>query len=104
MAVLTKTQVQILQMISDGKSEKVVAGNRCRSLRTIQKHMELARERTGARNMAQLVKLALLQGLIRSVFVALMLSQVFPNHIDARRVRLVRSFSVRSGRIEGSDC
>ncbi|WP_020161283.1 response regulator transcription factor [Methylobacter marinus] len=95
---LTKTQVQIVQALSDGLTAEEVANARFRSLGTIRKHIEQARERLGARNIAQLVKLALQQGLIQSVVLMVVIGSA-TNGQDQRRMRLTRSFSVVSGRV-----
>lgn len=96
--VLTKTQIRVVQSVSDGLTAEEIANARFRSVSTVRKHIEQARERLGARNIAQLVKLALQQGLIHSVVLMVVIGSA-TNGQDQRRVRLTRSFSVASGRV-----
>ena len=103
---LTKTQTVIVQLLSDGNSAGEVAEYRCRSLGTIRKHIDLAKERMGARSTGHLIKLAVQQGLINSIFISLILSQVLQasnGSIDKRRLRAPRSFSVQSGRVKTNE-
>jgi DNA-binding CsgD family transcriptional regulator len=95
---LTKTQISIVQALSEGLTADEIATARFRSVRTIQAHIEQARERLGARNIAHLVKICLLRGLIHSVVLVVVLGAA-ANVQDQRRVRLTRSFSVASGRV-----
>ena len=78
MDTLTKTQTVIVQLLSDGNSAGEVAEYRCRSLGTIRKHIDLAKERMGARSTGHLIKLAVQQGLINSIFACLIVSQAMP--------------------------
>jgi DNA-binding CsgD family transcriptional regulator len=96
--ILTPIQTEIVQQVSDGLTAEEIAGQRFRSVRTVQAHIEHARERLGARNVAHLVKLCLLRGLINSVVLVVAIGAA-TNVQDQRRVRLVRSFSVVSGRV-----
>lgn len=92
---LTNTQVEIVQSVSDGLTAEEIACLRFRSVRTIQAHIEQARSRLGARNVAQLVKLAMQQGLIHSIVLALVIAS--GASIDKqRRVRSVRVSTISS--------
>jgi DNA-binding CsgD family transcriptional regulator len=95
---LTNTQVEIVQSVADGLTAEEIANQRFRSVRTVQAHIEQARDRLGARNVAQLVKMAMLRGLIHSVVLFVVIGAV-TNVQDQRRMRLTRSFSVASGRV-----
>jgi DNA-binding NarL/FixJ family response regulator len=61
---LTEKQLMIAQLLSDGLTVEEIAAERHRSVHTIRKLLEQARDRLGARNMAHLVALGLRQGMI----------------------------------------
>jgi DNA-binding NarL/FixJ family response regulator len=61
---LTEKQLMIAQRLSDGLTVEEIAAERHRSVQTIRKHVEQARDRLGARNLAHLVALTLRQGMI----------------------------------------
>jgi DNA-binding CsgD family transcriptional regulator len=102
MKTLTKTQAEIVQMVSDGLTAEEIATLRFRSIRTIQAHVEQARLRLGARNIAQLVKIALQQGLINFVLLAVVIGSACSDH-GFRRARSPRSVSIASLRIARSE-
>jgi DNA-binding NarL/FixJ family response regulator len=56
---LTEKQLMIAQRLSDGLTVEEIAAERHRSVQTIRKHVEQARDRLGARNLAHLVALTL---------------------------------------------
>lgn len=91
-------QREVVQDLSEGFTAEQVASRRNRSIGTVRKHIEHAKERLNARNAAHLVKLALLQGLIHSVVFALVMASVFefdPNYRRGFRYR----YSVAGRRI-----
>lgn len=101
MSELTKTQITVVQLLSDGNTVGEIADYRFRSLGTIRKHVEQAKQRLGAKTIGHLVKLALLQGVIHSVFVCLIAQQVGINDVRTftnRRGRTVRTVSAVSSR------
>jgi DNA-binding NarL/FixJ family response regulator len=61
---LTEKQLLVIQSLSDGLSVEEIAAEHHRSVQTIRKHVEMARERLEARNFAHLVALTFRQGLI----------------------------------------
>jgi DNA-binding CsgD family transcriptional regulator len=95
--VLTKTQIKVVQALSDGLTAEEVAGMRFRSVSTIRKHIEQARERLGARNVTHMVKLAIQQGLIHSVLLAVVIASTCSDQ-GFRRARSPRPVSVSSAR------
>lgn len=98
---LTKTQITVVQLLSDGKTVSEIADYRFRSLGTIRKHVEQAKQRTGAKTIGHLVKIALLQGVIHSVFLCLIMQQVSTQDIRTftnRRGRTVRTVATLSSR------
>lgn len=100
---LTRTQADVVQQVSDGLTAEEIASMRFRSVRTIQAHIEQARERLGARNVAQLVKIALQNGLINSVVLAVVIGSAVASDQGFRRARSPRPVSmasVRSARVE----
>jgi len=102
---LTKTELEVLEALSQGDNSHDIADARFRSQDTIKKHIKNAREKMGAKNIAHLIYLALKQDLIHCFFIVLICSQFFPaiereddlGGGDKARVR-VSSFS-RSGRV-----
>jgi DNA-binding NarL/FixJ family response regulator len=62
---LTEKQLMVAQLLSDGLTVEEIAAERHRSVQTIRKHVEQARDRLGARNLAHLVALGLRQGMIQ---------------------------------------
>ena len=104
---LTRVEKEVLQSFSDGDNSAEIAESRFRSKETIYAHMKHVREKLEARTIAQAVKIALKHGLINSIFLVLMVSQVAPvvrkdddpRADDKRRLRVTRTFSVRGGRV-----
>lgn len=97
--LLTRTQREVVQSLGEGLTAEDIAARRHRSVGTIRKHIEQARERLGARNIAHLIRLSLLRGLIRCVVWFLVLTLVCQWDQPRRRSRSTRSFSVVSGRV-----
>jgi DNA-binding CsgD family transcriptional regulator len=95
---LTRTQADVVQQVSDGLTAEEIASMRFRSVRTIQAHIEQARDRLGARNVAQLVKIAMQQGLIHSLVLAVVIASACSDQ-GFRRARSPRSVSVASIRV-----
>jgi DNA-binding CsgD family transcriptional regulator len=93
MVELTKTQIKVVQALSDGLTAEEVASMHFRSVSTIRKHIEQSRERLGARNITHMVKIALQQGLINSIILAVIISSACSDH-GFRRARSQRSVSV----------
>jgi len=71
---------------------------RFRSVGTIRKHIEQARERLAARNVAHMVKIAMQQGLINSIVLVIIISSACSDH-GFRRSRSPRQVSEASIRI-----
>lgn len=63
-SVLTQAQVEALQAYVDTGSVREAAKRRCCSPQTIRHHLAAARARVGARNVAQLVHIAWMLGLL----------------------------------------
>ncbi len=61
---LTKKQVEVVRLLSEGNTADEVAYYHCRSLGTVRKHIQQAKQRTGAKTIAHLVKLAMQKGFI----------------------------------------
>jgi DNA-binding NarL/FixJ family response regulator len=61
---LTRKQIEVAQMLSEGRSIEEIAAERHRSVLTIRRHVVQARERLCARSQAHLVALAFRQGMI----------------------------------------
>jgi DNA-binding NarL/FixJ family response regulator len=64
MKELTATQLLVTMMLSQGLTVEEIAEERHRSVQTIRKLVEQARDRLGARNSAHLVALTIRQGMI----------------------------------------
>ncbi len=62
--VLTPAQIESLQAYVDTGSVRGAAERRCCSPDTIRRHLEAARARVGAKNVAQLVHIAWMLGLL----------------------------------------
>lgn len=110
MSVLTRTEIEVVQDLSDGFDTPQIALRRHRHQETIRKHVKNAREKLGAKTYGHLIKLAMMQGLIQSVLLfvvslnALSISSVSLEdderpHDDFRRPRFTRSFSARGRRV-----
>jgi len=108
---LTKTELEIVEALAGGDNSAVISARRFRTKDTILKHIKNARHKLGAKTIGQLIYLALKQGLIHSLFFAVMLSQAVqvmrdeddPRADDRRRLRVTRSFSVRGGRVRDNE-
>lgn len=108
---LTKTELEIVSALAAGENSATISARRFRTQDTIQKHIKNARHKLGAKTIGQLIYLALKQGFINGVFLALMVLQVFPGGRDEddprvddrRRLRVTRSFSVRGGRVQNNE-
>jgi DNA-binding NarL/FixJ family response regulator len=61
---LTKREVEILQMIVSGQTNKQIAQHLSRSERTIEFHRNRLMRKAGAHNAAELVKIAMIAGLL----------------------------------------
>jgi len=104
---LTKTELEIVNALARGENSADISANRFRSQSTILKHIKNVRQKLGAKTAGQLIYLALKQGLIKSIFMLLMVSQVpfpvrnidDPRADDKRKLRVTRSFSVRPGKV-----
>jgi len=105
---LTKTELEVIEALSNGDNSHDIANARFRSQDTIKKHIKNARQKLGAKTIGHLIYLALKQGLINSIFFALITSQILPvakrddENIgggEKRRLRVSRTFSVRGGRV-----
>lgn len=62
-STLTKKEKEILQLLSDGKSEKEIAKNQARSLHTIKTHTKNIRNKLGLRKNTELVRFTLNNGI-----------------------------------------
>ena len=104
---LTKTEIEIVKALAAGDNSTAISARRFRTKDTIQKHIKNARHKLGAKTIGQLIYLAVKQGFINSLFLAVMLSQAVPvvrddddlRADDRRRLRVTRCFSVRGGRV-----
>jgi len=96
---LTKTELQIVKSLSQGFTQPEIAQSRHRSLETVKTHVTHCLQKLHARNSAHLVALAKDLGLIM-LLVAVIVSAFSDVEVEQRRFRLVRSFSVRGGRVE----
>jgi DNA-binding NarL/FixJ family response regulator len=63
-AALTRRQRQVLQLLADGKSVKQVASSLSISTRTVEFHKYTMMETVGAKGMADLVRIAIRNGLV----------------------------------------
>jgi DNA-binding NarL/FixJ family response regulator len=63
-AALTPRQRQVLQLLADGKSVKQVASSLSISTRTVEFHKYTMMEAVGAKGMADLVRIAIRNGLV----------------------------------------
>lgn len=63
---LTKTEIQILRFIADGKSNKEIAYLLHRAVRTVENHRHRLMRKLSVDNTAELVKLAITMGLVSS--------------------------------------
>jgi len=63
--VLTKTEIEILRQIAEGKSNKKIAFDASRSIRTIENHRYRIMRKLGAQGTAELVKTAIRMGLVQ---------------------------------------
>lgn len=61
---LTKRQVEVVQLLSDGNTTHKVADRLSCAPSTVRKHIEQAKERMGAKTIAHMVKLSMQQGFI----------------------------------------
>jgi FixJ family two-component response regulator len=61
---LTKTEKKVLQMVLNGMSNREIASNQHRSIRTIESHRNRIMYKVGAENLVELVKRAAKMGLI----------------------------------------
>lgn len=64
LAALTPRQRQVLQLLADGKSVKQVASSLSISTRTVEFHKYTMMEAVGARGMADLIRIAIRNGLV----------------------------------------
>ena len=105
---LSKTELQIIEKLAEGHKTPEIAAARFRSQETIKSHIKNARRKLGAKTIGHLIYLAFKQGLINSIFFALITSQILPvakrddENIgggEKRRLRVSRTFSVRGGRV-----
>lgn len=60
---LTKREAEILEMIISGKTNKEIAGQLCRTQRTVEYHRNRLMRKLGAHNAAELVKHAIAMGI-----------------------------------------
>ncbi len=64
---LTSRQRQILQLVAEGKQNKEIAGILCVSVKTVEFHRSRLMSRLGAHTVADLTRIAILEGLINPV-------------------------------------
>ncbi len=86
MADLTKTEVLTVQLLSDGMNAPEIAEMRHRHRETVRTQIKNAREKLGAKTVAQLVKICVQRGLIHSFLAVCVLC----NSGQALRLRPVR--------------
>jgi len=96
---LTRTELEVIRALSEGFTKREIAESRHRSVDTIKTHVRHCIDKLHARNSVNLVSIAKDLGLIM-LLVAVLCSAFADLDLDQRRFRLVRSFSVRGGRIE----
>ena len=65
-SVLTRREREVLQLIAEGKSTKVIAKELCVSAKTVEWHHSQLMKKLGVQSIAELVKYAINEGLTRS--------------------------------------
>lgn len=63
--ILTRAETRLLPYLADGKSPRQISELRFRSLNTIRRQIESARDKLGAHNVAHLIALAVQKGILR---------------------------------------
>lgn len=63
---LTKTEIEIIQLIAQGETSKTIAGKRGIELYTVETHRKNIFRKLGAKNMADVVAFAVMQGLYKN--------------------------------------
>ena len=61
--ILTKTEIKILREVGTGKSNKVIAVDIDRSIRTVENHRHRLMQKLGVKNAVELTKVAINMGL-----------------------------------------
>jgi len=102
MGILTDKERIVVDDLAHGFQRREIAERQFRSEAVIKKHIANAKVKLHARTCAHLVILARELGLI-GLLLAVVVSNFNESALSARRGRSVRSFSVRSGRVLGSD-
>lgn len=96
---LTPKELFIVDELSHGFTRREIADRQYRSEAVVKKHIAHAMEKMKARNAVHLIALAKDFGLIMLVVCCFVGSLGSADQVDLRKVRLVRSFSVRGGRV-----
>ena len=88
--ILTKAETRLLPYLANGKTPRQISELRFRSLNTIRRQIESAREKLGAHNAAHLVALAIQKGILRLTVWLLILTAV-PGFDDDQSARVGRT-------------
>ncbi|RLA20983.1 MAG: hypothetical protein DRQ62_09925 [Gammaproteobacteria bacterium] len=100
---LTEKELFIVDELSHGFTRCEIAERQHRSVEVVKKHISHAMTKMHARNAVHLIALAKDLGLITLVICCFVGALGSAEQVDLRKGRWLRSFSVRNGRVRGSE-